>query len=187
MAFLNPSDGTEVLYGSSGDIRNEINAYLQTNSPGHVADEAEIPGALIVASLRKATRLINGFLAPVYADNIPVTTVAGVPKLMDEAGSDIGMFYVWRSAYVLLGKIPDVKKLDYYDQYVSTNPMSPGFLVLISQRKMQLPEFAQQAPNEAEDIRQQTRPPIFDLDDIKNQEVSRGLLDEIAEDRESDS
>ena len=187
MPLVNPSDSTEILYGSSGDVRDEINAYLKTNSPGHVADEAEIPGALIVASLRRATRLINGFLAPVYADNIPVTTVAGVPKFMDEAGSDIGLFYVWRSAHVLLGKMPDDKKLNYYDQYVSTNPNAPGFLVLISQRKMQLSEFASIVPDEAEDIRQQTRPPIYDLDDIKNQEVSPGLLDEIAEDRDSDT
>lgn len=187
MAFLNPADSTEVLYGSSGDVRNEINAFLQTNSQGHTADEAEIPGALIVKSLVKATRLINGFLAPVYADNIPVTTVAGVPKLMDEAGSDIGMFYVWRSAHVLLGKMPDDKKMDYYDQYVSRNPQDPGFLVLISQRKMQLPEFSQQAPNEAADIRTNARPSIFDLDDIKNQEVSPGLLSDIEDERESDS
>lgn len=187
MAFINPSDSTEVLYGSSGDVRDELNAYLRTNSPGHVADEAEIPGTLIVASIRRATRLINSFLAPVYADNIPVTTVAAVPKFLDEAASDIGMFFVWRSAHVLLGKMPDDKKLNYYDQYVSTNPMSPGFLVLISQSKMQLPEFAGVLPNEADDIRQQSRPAIFDLDDIKEQEVSPGLLDEISEDRESDS
>lgn len=184
MALLNPSDGTEVLYGNSGDVRNEINAFLQTNSPGHVVDEAEIPGALIIKSLVKATRLINGFLAPVYADNIPVTTVAGVPKLMDEAGSDIAMFYVWRSAHVLLGKMPDEKKMDYYDQYVSRNPQDPGFLILISQRKMQLPEFAQQAPNEAEDVRQISRPAIFDLDGITEQEVSPKLLEDIAEERE---
>lgn len=184
MGLLNPSDSTEVLYGSSGDVRNEINAFLTTSSPGHVVDEAEIPGALIIKSLVKATRLINGFLSPVYADNIPVTTVAGVPKLIDEIGSDIAMFYVWRSAHVLLGKIPDEKKIEYYDQYVSRNPQEPGFLVLISQRKIQLPEFAQQAPNEAQDVRQQSRTPIFDLDDIKDQEVSPRLLEDIAEDRE---
>lgn len=183
MAFANPSDSTEIIYGSSGDVRNEINAYLQTNSPGHTADEAEIPGALIIKSLVKATRIINGFLMPVYADNIPVTTVAGVPKLMDEAGSDMAMFYVWRSAHVLLGTIPDEKKEDYYDQYVSRDPNNPGFLVQIANGKMQLPEFASVVPNEAADVRQISRPPIFDLDDIKNQEVSPGLLDEIAEDR----
>lgn len=184
MAFVNPTDSTEILYGNSGDVRNEINAFLTTNSPGHTADEAEIPGALIVGSLRKATRLINGFLSPVYADNIPVTTVAAVPKLIDEAGSDIAMFYVWRSAHVQLGKMPDDKKMDYYDQYVSRDPNNPGFLVLIAQSKMQLPEFASVVPNEAQDVREQSRPPIFDLDDIKDQEVSPSLLDEIASDRD---
>lgn len=181
MALLNPNDSSEVLYGSSGDVRNEINSHVAATTAGHYADENEIPGSLIIASLRKATRMINGFLEPVYADQLPFLAIADVPKLIDEIGSDMATYYVFRSASVLLGRLPDEKKEAYYDQYVDAET---GFLVRIADSKIQLPELTAITPLEAKSIRTLGRHPVFDVDDIKNQEVDYKLLEDIERERE---
>ena len=188
MPFANPSDSTEILYGSSGDVRNEINAYLSVTTAGHYADETEIPGSLIVGSLRRATRLINTYLEPVHADKIPFTAIGDVPKMLDEVASDIAVFYVWRSAAVILGNISDQRKRDYFDQYVAEGGIvqgGDGFLVKISKGEIALPELTASSPDEANSARSLTRAPIFDLDDIKNHEVSEKLIDDIERDRDS--
>ena len=181
MALVNPNDSTEILYGSSGDVRNEINSHVAVSTAGHYADENEIPGSLIIASLRKATRMINGFLEPVYADQIPFGTTADVPKLLDEIGSDMAMYYVFRSASVLLGKLPDEKKEAYYDQYVDAET---GILVRIADKKVQLSELTAVSPQEAKSIRESGRHPVFDVNDIKNQDVDYKLLEDIERERE---
>jgi hypothetical protein len=180
MALQNPDDSTEILYGVSGDVRNEINSHVAATTGGHYADEAEIPGALIIASLRKATRLINTFLEPVYADQLPFTTTAAVPKFMDEAGSDIATYYVFRSATAKIGNLPEQKRQDYYDAYVG---QPDGFLVQIADRRMLVPELTAVSPDQAQSIRTKGRAPIFDVDPIVNHEVDRRTIDDIERER----
>src|SRR3990167_2316842 len=107
MSFLNPSDSTEVIYGASGDVRDEINQHMAAVNAGHYFGEEDIPGNLIVKSLLKATRLINTYLEPVYPDQIPFTVTADVAKFLEEVANDIGTYYVFRSAYAKLGNLPD--------------------------------------------------------------------------------
>lgn len=180
MAFANPSDSTEIFYGSSGDVRNEINSYLQVTTAGHYADENELPGSLIINSIRKATRLINVYLEPVYADQIPFTVTADVPKYLDEIASDMATYYVFRSLTARLGKIPDEKKQDYYDRYVD---WKEGILALIAKGDIQLPELSSTTPVEGKSVRARNRHPIFDVDSELNQGPDPDLIDDIERDR----
>ena len=180
MSFVNPNDSTEVLYGASGDVRNEINTHMAAAGAGHYFGEEEIPGALIIKSLQKSTRLINMYLEPVYADQIPFTTAASVPRFLEEVGNDIGTYYVFRSAYAKLGNLPDDKKADYFGRYVDTEP--PGFLVQIAERKIQLSELASSSLSDAQNSRKGYTP-IFDIDADTNQDADPDLLDDINQER----
>lgn len=181
MAFQNPSDATEILYGTSGDVRNEINAYAATTTAGHYLDEGEVPGQLIVTSLRKATRLINGYLEGVYSDQIPYGAIGDVPKLLDEISSDIATYYTLRSSVANVAPLSDNKKRDYFSDYISEDP--PGILVQLRDRKVQLPEVTSSYPEDVSTQRT-NRTPVFDLDSDTQQVVSPDLLDDIASDRD---
>ena len=179
MAFLNPSDSSEVLYGASGDVRNELNAYLPVSTGGHYADENELPGSLVISALRRSTRLINGFIEPVYADQIPFTASGDVPRLLDEISSDIATFYSLRSLSARVGPVSDEKRRDYYDQYVDP---PDGILVRISKREIQIPELTSHDAKEAKAIRA-GHAPVFDLDDEASQGPHPDLLGEIGDER----
>lgn len=180
MAFPNPSDATEILYGTSGDVRSEINAYASVTTAGHYIDETEMPGGLVVASLRKATRLINSYLEPTYADQIPFLTTGAVPKQLDEAASDIATFYCLRSMTANLGPVSAEKKRDYFDQYIDP---ANGFLMQIRNRMLQLPELTVSYPDDTKSVRATNVAPIFDVDKDFAHEVDPRLLDDIDRER----
>lgn len=182
MAFLNPADSTEVFYGTSGDIRNEFNSFQDPASAEHYADEKEIPGSLIIAACRKATRFINAYIEPVYADQVPFSDTASVPKILDEIGSDIATYFVIRSSKAALGKMTDEKKLAYWDQY--TDPET-GMLTMMKNREMQIPELTPVSPLEAKSTRSRSRTPIFDVDDPTNWRVDPDLEKDIQDERSS--
>lgn len=180
MALVNPNLATEILYGNSGDVRNEINSYQQVTTAGHYADENEIPGILIIAGMRRATRIINAFLEPVYADQVPFATVAAVPLILDEISSDMATYFTLRSSAAALGKVSDQKKLDYYDSYVDPQK---GMLSLISQRKIQIPELTSVSPFEGKQIRAEGRYPVFDISDETGAGPDPKLIDDIGSER----
>ena|SRR3990167_1776975 len=182
MSFVNPNDSQEILYGASGDVRDEINQHMAAAGAGHYFGEEEIPGALIIKSLQKATRLINTHLEPVYADQIPFTAAADVPRFLEEVANDMGTYYVFRSAYAKLGNLPDEKKAEYFGRYVDPDP--PGFLVQIAERKIALPELTGTNPSDAENVRKGYNP-IFDIDSDTNQAPDNDLLDDIDRERAS--
>ena len=179
MSFVNPNNSQEILYGASGDVRDEINQHMAAASAGHYFGEEEIPGALIIKSLQKATRLVNIFLEPVYADQIPFTVAADVPRFLDEVGNDLGTYYVFRSAYAKLGNLPDEKQAEYFGRYVDK---PDGFLVQIAERKIALPELTSSNPSDAGNIRKGFNP-IFDIDSDTNQRPDQSLLDDIEGER----
>ena len=181
MAFLNPNDSTEVLYGVSGDVRDEINSYVLTTTAGHYADEKEIPGSLIIASLRKATRLINVFLEPVYPDKLPLSAAGDTPKYIDEVASDIGTYYTFRASTAKLGRLPDDKKRDYFDQYIEPKT---GILHQIKNRELQIPELTAESPSESKSTRAPGRHPAFDVDRELSQGVDEDLIDDLNKERE---
>lgn len=178
MSFINPNDSSEVLYGASGDVRDEINTHLAAAASGHYFGEEDLPGALIIKSLQKSTRLINTYLEPVYPDQVPFAAAADVPKFLEEVGNDIATYYVFRSAYAKLGNLPDDKKADYFDKYIGED----GFLTKISERKIALPELAPSNPSDANNVRKGYTP-IFDVDADTNQRVDTNLLDDIDRER----
>lgn len=179
MALLNPNDSSEVLYGASGDVRNEINAHLEVTTAGHYADQQEIPGNLIIKSLESATRLINTFLEPVYPDSIPFTAVGDVPRFLDVCGRDLAVYYVFRSAHVLLGKMPDEKRQQYYEDYVDPET---GFLTRIAEKKLGLAELTSITPMEAKSLLGRSAP-FFGMDDETNYRVDPRIEDDTQRER----
>ena len=180
MAFANPSDSTEILYGTSGDVRDELNSHVAVSTAGHYFDENEIPGSLIIRSLRKATRLIDGFLEVVYADKMPFTVVADVPRLLDEIATDIATYYTLRSSVANVAPLSENKKRDYYDDYVNAKD---GLLTKIAKREIQIPELTAGYADDSNLTQATGRKAIFDVDEITAQEPDTDLLDDIADDR----
>ncbi len=183
MAFANPSDSSEILYGASGDVRSEITANANASDSGHYIDEQEMPGALVIRALRKATRIINGYLEVVYADEIPFGSTGVVPKLLDEISTDLATFYCLRSLAANLGPVSEEKKRDYYDAYINPDGEN-GILQKIANREVQLPELTASYPNDAQAVRAQNRAPIFDVDSDRNHNVDPRLLEDIEDERE---
>lgn len=179
MSFQNPDDSSEILYGSSGDVRNELNAHLDVTTGGHYADEREAPGALIIRSLRDSTRLINGYLEPVYVGQIPFTASGDVPKLLEKVSTDIATFYVLRSITARVGPVSDTKRRDYYDEYIKP---PDGLLVKIAERKIQLPELTAQYPEDAKKINV-PKAPIFGIDETTSHEPHPDSIEELGDDR----
>jgi hypothetical protein len=180
VALANPSDATEIFYGVSGDVRDEINAYAAVTTAGHYADQTELPGSLIIGGLRRATRLINIFLEPTYPNQLPFTATGDVPKFLDDVGTDIATYYTLRSVTAKLGRVSDEKKQDYFDHYVKS---PDGLLVLIRDRKLQVPELTVHTPDQAQSTRKLGRHPVFDLDAPENWGVDPDLLSDISDGR----
>lgn len=180
MAFVNPNDSSEILYGSSGDVRNEINAFAVQTTRGHYVDETEIPGSLVISALEESTREINLHLEAVYPDSIPFTAAADVPKYFDKMSKNMATYFVWRASYVPLGNIPDDKKKLYYDQY--TEPDN-GMLSRIREGKIEVPELQTETPADTSSSINTGRSSIFNIDDDLSQQPDPNLLDDIQRDR----
>ena len=187
MGLSNPNNSSEVLYGSSGDVRNEINAYAALNTAGHYVDEVEVPGELIIRSLERATRRINGYLEVVYPDQIPVTVVASVPVLLDDVSSDLAVYYAWRANAARLRPMSSEKRKQYYDDHVSEGgPDQPkGTLPMLRDRKLQIAEFTATYGDEVQAVRETGQAPIFDVDDEKNWNTDPRTIDDIDRERNS--
>lgn len=186
MAFQNPDNADEIFYGASGDVRNEVNANAAVSTAGHYVDENEMPGALVIRSIRRATRLINTYLEPTYANQIPFSAVVDVPLFIDEIASDIATFYCLRSLAANVGPVSEEKKRDYFD--VHTAPASEfgsskGTLPMLRDREIQLPELTSSYADDAKSIRASDTAPIFDVDSDFSHEVDPRLLDDIQEER----
>jgi hypothetical protein len=180
MGFPNPNNSTEILYGSSGDVRNEINAYASSTFAGHYVDENEVAGSLVIRSLERATRLINGYLEVVYANQMPIAAAASVPVLLDDIASDIATYYTLRANQARMKAMSEEKRAQYYDNYVSE---PDGLLAKIRERKIQLPEFSGAYTDEVKSVREQGQAPIFDVDDEKNWGVDPRTIDDIERER----
>ena len=185
MGFTNPNNANEILYGSSGDVRNEINAYAQPAGAGHYIDEIEVPATSIIRGLERATRRINSYLEVVYANQIPVATVALVPVLLDDIASDMATYFVWRENIARLAKIPDEKRRAYFDDHVSESIETPGTLPLLRSRKLQLPEWGSSYADEVKTLRNPGQGPTFDVDAETNWGTDPRTIDDIESERNS--
>lgn len=183
MGFVNPNNPNEILYGTSGDVRNEINSYASPAGAGHYVDETEVPGSSIIRGLERATRRINAYLEVVYSNNIPVTTSAGVPVLLDDIACDLATYFVWRENMFRLAKMPDEKRQSYFLDHTSQDPNNPGTLPMIRSRELQLPEFGSAYADEVKAVRSQGQAPIFDVDKETNWEIDPRTIDDIEKER----
>lgn len=180
MGFPNPNNSNEILYGASGDVRNEINAYVASSFAGHYVDENEVAGSLIIRSLERATRLINGYLEVVYANQIPISSASAVPALLEDIASDIATFYTIRANQARMKAMSEEKRYLYYDQYLDKEN---GILRQIAKREIQLPEFSGAYTDEVKAVRETGQAPIFDIDGETNWEPDSRTIDDIEQER----
>ena len=165
----------ETMYGSSGDIREIINAGSQPGDNRYI-DEREVRGALIQRARKDNSRVINGKLEPVYPDNVPFAS-GDVPLLIDTIANLLSVWSIKRDKHP--GPAPlsaDIKE-EYYDKPI-------GWLDALAERKMQLTELtsAVNYPNVFGNRKDIT--PVFDMDDELKQRVDPELLNDIAGERE---
>ena len=166
---------TEVIYGSSGDVREELNAGA---APGdnEYKGESQIKGAIITRGLRRATRIINGKLEATYPGKIPFAA-GDIPALIETIASDLAVCYTRRSKHPGPAPMSDDAKANYCDA-----PMD--LLKEIADREIELPELTG-AVNYPETFHsQEGHTPIFDVDSVLDQEVDPDRLDDIANGRD---
>lgn len=169
----------EVIYGganASGDCRAEINAYNAIGDKGY-RDEKQLRGALITRSLQRATRVINGYLEPVYPDRIPFATVASVPLLINSIANDLAVCYVMRSKYSGAPPMSDDMKKMYCEDTIA-------MLEKLAKREMELPEV--NAVEDYPDTYDSTEDyvPVFEMDNVEKQFVDENRLEDVEDDRE---
>lgn len=166
---------TEVFYSSSGDVREELNAGAMAGDRGYL-DESQIKGVIIQRARRRATRVINGKLEPVYPTKIPFAS-GDVPKLIDSIAGDLSVYYVKRAKHP--GPEPMVSnvKEEYFER-------SMELLQEIADRKIELPELTSEISYPETYHNRKDITPVFDMDDIESQVVDSDLKEDISEDRD---
>ena len=165
----------EIIYASSGDIREEYNAGAAVGDKGY-KDETTLHGVLITRSARRATRVINGKLEGAYPNDIPFTTDASVPKLIKEIADDLSIYYVRRSKHPGQGPMADDVKADYFD-----SPME--LLNEIAAGDTKLSELETLTSDRYTFHTMKGVNPVFNMGNIEDQEVDPDLLGTIADDR----
>ena len=165
----------EILYGASGDIREELN---QGAIPGDQSylDETKIKGALIQSGRKSATRLINAKLEPVYPDQIPFAS-GDVPVFLDTIANTLAVYFVKRSKHPGPAPMSDNIKAEYYDKPI-------GWLDDLAERKMDLSELTSKISVAKSFFTHEGRKPAFDVDDTLEQQVDPYLLSDIADARD---
>src|SRR3990167_2039058 len=76
-------------YGVSGDIRDDVKRN---------ATSTELPGPEITRGQKWATAFLDGFLEPIYPDNVPFAS-GDVPAMVDWMASQLGVYFTLRSLY----------------------------------------------------------------------------------------
>lgn len=185
MGLVNPNNASEILYGSSGDVRNEINAYAMPATAGHYVEEVEVPGSLIIRSLERGTRLINAYLEVAYADQIPVTAVANIPPIFDDIASDLATYYTWRANAARLRPMSDEKREQYYKDHTREDKNNKGTLPMLRDGMLQIAEFTTTSKDDVKAVRDTGQAPIFDIDDEKNWEPDPRTIEDIDRERNS--
>lgn len=164
---------TEVAYGSSGDVREELVSGNAQSDQGYL-DETQIRGDIITRGLRRATRIINGYLEPVYPDSVPFAA-GSIPVLIDSLANDLAVCYVMRSKHSNFPPMSNETKEMYCDE-------TKELLDKLAKREMQLPELTStdypETSNSMEGIN-----PVFDMDAVENQGVDPDLIDDIRDEK----
>lgn len=156
---------SELLYGSSGDVR------LELGSP----DEVEVSASLINTSRQKATRLINTYCKNAYPDNIPFATAADIPLVLDSLANDLSVYFVKRSLHHGPSPLSDEIKIEYYENSIK-------LLEEIRDGKTVISEL-DDAQGTSIDTNRSGYIPIFDVDGELEQKVDSDLSDDIADER----
>lgn len=166
---------SEVIYGSSGDTRSELVSGNAVTDQGYL-DETQIRGEIITRGLRRATRIINGYLESVYPDSVPFAA-GSIPLLIDSLANDLAVCYVMRSKHSNFPPMSNETKEMYCDE-------TKELLEKLQKREMQLPELTStdypETSNNMEDII-----PVFDMDDVTNQGVDPDLIDDIRDEKDA--
>jgi hypothetical protein len=161
-----------LYYGSSGDVRDDLNGGLPSTHDNYMG-EAQLSGSLIERGRRHAYSIINGKLSPAYPNNVPWAS-GSEPALIYEIANKLSM------CFVLTRKNPGQEPLDKNrrEQYCE-EPMQ--LLDQLASFEMELEEIDKPLGDKVYHTRDYT--PACDVDAIENQEIDSDLLDHIADER----
>ena len=166
----------EIIYGISGDIREELNSGAVPGTKNY-KDETQIRGDIITKSARRATRKVNTKLRNTYPDEIPFAAIADVPLEIVSIANDLGVYYVLRAKHRGPGPLAATVKEEYYNNSISE-------LEDIIESGVPLNELDSKGStvSETSDTNEDYEA-VFDMDEVENQRVDPDRLDDIAADR----
>ncbi len=153
------------LYGTSGDVREEL---------GNPA-ELEYSAGDIEDARTKATNTINIYVAKAYPNDVPFT-VSSLPEALNEIANDLAVYYAKRRKHPGPAPLSEDVKEEYYDKSIK-------LLELIRDGDVALPELVDTSGGDITANRS-AYTPIFDLDNIENQNIDTDLEDHIDDERD---
>lgn len=159
------------FYGSASDIRSDISGGVRLGHEQYLTDEKLTP-ELIERGRRFAYRRINSMLKPTFGNLIPFAS-GSEEDIIFEHSNTIATWFIQNRRF------PD---------RVDENPFNTEYAEAIKD----LEEMAKTgkgldgaAPKKTSmSFTHNNMTPIFNLDDIKNQDVDSDLLDRISDDRD---
>jgi len=157
---------SELIYGLSGDVRQEL------GNPS----EVEVSAGKILTARTRATRVVNGRLEKLFPDSIPFTSSTNVPVLIDEITNELATFYVKRMSHKGIAPLSDEVKTEYWEK-----PMQ--MLQDIIDEKVKLPELTA-AEADRMLAPQKDYTPTFDEADELNWVVDPDKLEDIADSKD---
>lgn len=157
-------------YAANFDIREELNAGAVEGDKNYKG-EAQLHEALITRSAKHATRVIDGKLESVYPDQVPWAASGDVPTLVRSVAEDLSVYYVRRAKHPGPGPMSDDVKGEYYDKPMAILEQIADREILLNELSIGYPDVYHSRKN---------RDPIFDMDDVIDQEVDPELLDDIS-------
>lgn len=113
-----------LLYGVSGDIRDSL------GNPS----ELEYSAASIAIAQKRATNVVNSYLAKTYPDAIPFTSASAVPELVNSIATDLSVYYLKRDKHKGPNPLQDSIKQEYWDKNIA-------LLQSIAKEEIEVPEL----------------------------------------------
>lgn len=157
----------EVIYGVSGDVREELGNSTET----------EHSSTLLLMARTRATRVVNSFLEKAFPSQIPFGSTGDVPVLITEIVNELSVFYVLRAKHPGPAPLTKEVKQEYWDK-----PLK--MLQDILEEKIKIPELTASEPSRILSNRGD-KSTIFDIDPDTGWVVDPDLQQEVEDQRDA--
>jgi hypothetical protein len=158
-------------YGSGADIRSDISGGVREGHQQFLTIE-KLTDDLIERGRRFAYRRVNSILEPTFGDVIPYAS-GSEPDILFEYSNTIAAWWIQNRRFP--------------DRSSDENPFNTEYAEAIKDLE-EMAKTGKGLGNEAPTktsayFSHSNMTPVFDVDDVKNQDVDSDLLDRIADDR----